>query len=74
MAHVPDQLVARRIEGVVQRDGQLHDAKAGTNVAAGARAHVDQTLADLLRQLRQLVTREAADIVRRVNRFEQRHE
>ena len=36
MSNVPHELVARRVEGVVQRDRQLDHAEAGADVAAGA--------------------------------------
>ena len=36
VADVPDQAVARRVEQVVQRDGQLDHAQAGAEMAAGA--------------------------------------
>ena len=52
MPDVPDELVARRVEGVVQRDGQLDDAEAGADVAAGARADVDEARAHVVGELR----------------------
>ena len=37
VADVPDQAVLRRVEDVVQRDGQLDHAQAGAEMAAGDR-------------------------------------
>jgi hypothetical protein len=45
--HVPHELVARRLERVVQRDGQLDHAEPGADVAARARAHVHEARAHL---------------------------
>ena len=47
---VPHDGVLRRVEDPVHRDGQLNRAEIGPEVAAGARHHRDQTLADLGRQ------------------------
>ena len=58
MPDVPDELVARRVERVVQRDRQLDDAEPGADVPAGARADVDQARADVVGELRQLVAGE----------------
>ena len=55
MADVPDELVARRVERVVQRDRQLDDAEPGADVAAGARADVDQTRAHVVGERVELV-------------------
>ena len=49
---VPDELVARRVEGVVERDRQLDDAKSRADVAAGARADIDQTGAHVVASVR----------------------
>jgi hypothetical protein len=54
VADVPDELVARRVEDVVQRDGQLDDAEAGREVAADPADDVDHAVAHVLRDLRQL--------------------
>ena len=47
VADVPDELIARRVEDVVQRDRQLHDAEPRADVSAGARADVDEPRAHL---------------------------
>ena len=54
MADVPDDAVARRVEQVVQRDGQLDDAEPRPEVAAGDRDGVDRLLAQLVRDLTKL--------------------
>ena len=63
MADVPDQPVARRIEDMVQRDGQLDHAKPGAEMAAGDRNRGDQLLAELFGQLGQLLVLKRAEIL-----------
>ena len=60
MAHVPDHLVAGRVELIEQRDGQLDHAQARADVAARDGAALDQPVTDLLCQLGELVAREDA--------------
>lgn len=45
MADIPDELVAWRVEHMMQRNGQLDDAEPGTDVTSGSRAVVDQEYA-----------------------------
>src|SRR5690606_19410355 len=51
MPHVPDQPVVRRVEDVVQGNGQLDDAEAGAKVTAGLADAEEQLLAQLIGQL-----------------------
>ena len=62
MADVPDQPVARRVEHVVQRDGQLDHAEAGAEMAAGDRHGVDRLLAQFVGELAQLALVEPAQV------------
>ena len=62
MADVPDQPVARRVEDVVQRDGQLDDAKAGAEMPAGHRDGVDGLGAQFVGDLLELVFVKPAQI------------
>src|SRR5204863_1841341 len=64
MPHVPHELVSRRIEDGVQRHGQLHDAEARANVAAGPRADVDEASTDLVGERSKLVARERLELRR----------
>ena len=73
MAHVPDDLVAGRIELVEQRDGQLDHAEAGADMATGDGAALDQPVADLLGQLGKLVAAEALQVGGAVDGREQGH-
>jgi hypothetical protein len=41
VAHVPDHAVIRGVEHIVQRDGELHRAQVGRQVAAGLADAVD---------------------------------
>src|SRR6185312_3766722 len=45
---VPDQLVVRRVEHVVQRHREFHDAEAGAEVTAGLGDGVDHLAAQLV--------------------------
>ena len=53
MAHVPDESVVRRVEQVMERDGELDDAEPGAQVPAGDRHRADELVAQLARELRQ---------------------
>ena len=68
VADVPDQPVARRVEHVVQRHGQLDHAEPGAEMAAGDRDRVDRLGAQLVRQLAQLVAAQATQVGRLVDR------
>ena len=63
VADVPDQAVARRVEGVVDRGGEFHDAEAGAEMATGHRHGVDGFLAEFVRDLAHLLDLELAKIV-----------
>ena len=52
---VPEDLVARRVEHRVQRDGQLAGAEVRAEVTADLTDGVDDVLAHLLGELRQLL-------------------
>ena len=56
VADVPDELIARRVERVVKRNGQLDHAQPGADVASRARADVDQPRSQVARELVELVT------------------
>ena len=62
MADVPDQPVMRRVVDIMQRDGELHRAQAGREMAATGADGVDQELAQLLRHLRQFRHRQLAQV------------
>ena len=51
---IPDQAVVRRVEDVMQPDGQLDDAETGAEMAAGDRNGVDQFRAQFVRDLLQV--------------------
>ena len=70
VAHVPDKLVLRRAEDLVQRDGELDHAQVGAEVAAGFGQGVDQFLANLFGQLLALFEREFLYVFRAVNHVE----
>ena len=58
MADVPDELIVRCVEDMMQRDGQLDDAEPCADVTPGARARIDELLADLRGERTKLVARE----------------
>ena len=67
MADVPQHLVARRLEQRVDRDRDLAGAQVGAEVPADLADRVDQELADLLRDLLQLVLGEPVEVLRAVD-------
>ena len=68
---VPDQQVARGLEGVVERDRQLDRAQVRGEVAAGLRDAADDLLAQLVGELSELVDRELAQVGGQVDAVEQ---
>ena len=70
MPHVPDDLVARRLEPGAERDCQLDDAESGTDVATRLGDDVDEPLAHLVGQLLQLFRRERLDVCGTLHPFE----
>ena len=72
VADVPDQAVARGVEHVVQRRGQLDDAEAGAEMAAGDGDRVDGFLTQLVGHLPDLVDLEPAQVVRGADGVEKR--
>jgi hypothetical protein len=54
VAHVPDDLVARRVEHRVQRHGQFHHTQAGAQMPAGLRHRRDRLGPQFVRQPLQL--------------------
>ncbi len=72
MADVPDQPVARRVKYIVQGHGQLDDAKAGAEMAAGYRDRVDRLLTQFIGDLRQLLDAQVSQVFRRAQLVEKR--
>ena len=72
MADVPHQFVVRRVEHIMESDGQLDHAKAGTEVAPGHRNGVNHFLAEFIRQLPQLPGFQPAQIGRNIDLVEKR--
>ena len=71
VAHVPEDLVARRVEQRVQRDGELAGPEVGAEVPADLADRLDDVLANLLRDTRELLLAEAVEILRAVDAVEQ---
>src|SRR5262245_45124395 len=57
MTDVPDQTVLRRVEHVMQRNGELHHAKAGAEMTPGDRHGADRLAPELFGEARELVLR-----------------
>ena len=72
VADVPQHLVARGVEQRVDGDRDLAGAEVGAEVPADLAHRVDQQLADLLRDLLQLVLGEAVQVLRAVDAVEER--
>ena len=73
VADVPEDLVARRVEQAVQRDGELAGAEVGAEVPADLADRVDDQLADLLRHLLELGVGEAVQVLGAVDPVEESH-
>jgi hypothetical protein len=71
VADVPEDLVARRVEQAVQRDGQLAGAEIGAEVAADLADRVDDLLADLLGDALELLVVEPVQVRRRHHALQQ---
>ena len=71
VADVPDQLVARRVEDVVQRHRQLDHAEPGAEMAAGDRNCRNRLLAQLVGELPEVGFGQLAQILRRPDAIEQ---
>ncbi len=71
MPHIPDELIRRAVEHVMQRDGEFHRPQAGRQMPSGARHRRDHHLADFLRQSRQLLPAQLLQIGRAVDPVQQ---
>ena len=72
--HVPDEPVARRVEGVVEGDGQLDRAQTGARVAAHARHRLKDVLAHLVGDRLQLFGAQTAQVRGRVYLIQEFHQ
>jgi hypothetical protein len=64
MPDVPDQQIARRVEEIVQGDGQLDGAEVRGEVATGLRDRADDLVAQFVGELRQLLAGEPSKLLR----------
>ena len=71
VANVPDQAIARCLEDVVKRNGELDHAKTRTEVAPGHGYGGDRLLPELVGELRKLVTLQLPNVIGIVDRIEQ---
>jgi hypothetical protein len=74
MANVPDNAVGRRIEHIVQRDGQLDHAETGAQMPAGHRHCTDRLGAQFVGDLGEVALAQLAQIGGRVDLIQQRRE
>ena len=74
VADVPEDLVARGVQQRVQRDRQLAGAEVGAEVPADLADRVDDVLAHLLGELRELLLGEPVQVLGTVDVLEQAHE
>ena len=72
MPDIPDQTVIGRIEGVVECDGQLDNAKPGAEMTSGHRNGIDCFAAQFICKLTQKTLVQPAQIMRRLYLVEQR--
>ena len=71
MGDVPHQLVPLEVEDPVQRDGQLHDPEVRPEVPAGLLDRVEEEIAHLAAQLRQIGALQGLHIGRSLDAVEQ---
>ena len=72
MAHVPNQDIARRLEHMVQGNGQLNHAEASAQMAAGGGHGVNHLGPNLIGQLTKLAKRHAPRVRRHGHSVEKR--
>ena len=72
VADVPDQLVVGRVEHVVQRHREFHDAEAGAEMAAGLGDGVDGLGTQFVGELAQLLGGKVLQIAGKADAIEQR--
>ena len=72
VGHIPDHLVAGRIEDRMERDGQFHHAQARAEVATGFGDGGDGFQSQLIRDLYQMAVAEALQIRRAVDLVQKR--
>jgi hypothetical protein len=72
VADVPHEAVARRVEHVVQGDGQLHDAEPGTEMAAGLAHAEQQILPQFIGEVQELGFVEGRHVPSAINGVEER--
>lgn len=70
VADVPKQPIVGEIKHPVQGDGQLGDAQIAGQVAAVSTDHVDDPLADFIRELGKRLGRHGPQVGRRVDLIE----
>ena len=71
VADIPDELVLRRVEHVMDRHGQLDHAEARAEMPAAGTDRVDHLAAQFVGQLAQLILLELAKVGRKIDSVEQ---
>jgi len=66
VTHVPHQAIIRCVEHIVQGDGEFDGTETGGQVSAGLAHGLDEKMAQLVREPRQVGFIEAAQVVRQV--------
>src|SRR6202012_1568202 len=72
VADVPDQAVARRVEDIMDRGGQLDHAETGAEMAARHRNRIDGFLTQFVGNLPDLLHLQLPQVIRRSDRVEKR--
>ena len=66
MTHIPDYLVLRGVEDLVQSDGQLHHTQVGSQMSAGFGHVFDEKISDRIRQKLHLLQRHGLQILGKI--------
>ena len=72
MADIPNEAVVRRVEHIMQRDGELDRPETGGKMAATGTDAVDEELSQLVGQGLELAERQPAQVRRNIDGIEQR--
>ena len=74
MPHIPQDLVAWRLEAIQEGDGQLDHTEPRTDVSTGFGDDVDEPFTHFVSQLLELFVWNAPNVFGAVNGFQERHD
>jgi len=69
MTHIPDDLIFRRIEHIMERNGQFNNAQAGRKVSSGIGYSFNDFLTDFIGQAFKITNRKVFEVCRAIYIF-----